>query len=85
MLYLISPVILGLPNITGEFSNLLDWGLATANGSLSLQGRITRKAAGGDATSFASFRFNATNSNSMYGDSDVLQPMSSYSLMIIKE
>ena len=75
----------GAPNITGEFSNLSDWGMATANGSLSLQGRITRKAAGGEDTSFASFRFNAANSNSMYGDSDVLQPMSSYSLMIIKE
>ena len=77
------PVILG-PNISGEFSNLLDWGMATANGSILLQGRVTRNAAGGDATSFASFRFNAANSNSIYGTSDVLQPMSSYSLMIIK-
>lgn len=83
------PVILGLPNITGEAGTQSDIGFFTGNrgvvsGSF-YQGKQRSNIINGYAgTGSKDIGFSAEGSNSLFNGSQTIQPSSVYSLMIIR-
>ena len=67
----------GLPNIEGELRNIVG-GNATNDGSGAFSGKLTydKMFSSGSSHSRGTFTFDASKSNSIYGNSDTVQPNS---------
>lgn len=64
----------GLPNITGEVQVVRDAQSDVANGAFYISSNTAKSARNSDAATFPLLGFSAQNSNSIYGNSNTVQP-----------
>ena len=75
----------GAPNISGEISDNTPWTSSSSNGALSSQSSARNWCTGNDwQNKLDKIIFNANGSNSLYGETETIQPQSGYTLIIIK-
>lgn len=74
----------GLPNITGEFGGATKEGTMGASGAFSVPYQSSSGRAAGSGGGIISWDFDASRSNSIYGNSETVQPKSIVGMWLVK-